>query len=185
MTHILLVFAGHTLKAGGDTRRRVRATLDYLRAQSLHRGEWYVICLGGRFNSETAKIAAGTRMKEWIQAEDLIPASHVLADTFSRDTFENLSCAMALVKKIGARTQDRELLIVSHPWHLERIQVVLHRVYQVSAKMVPVWHRLTLKQRLAEIILSIYLPLDPRGEKWPMRWLRAKRSRLAQSKKAT
>lgn len=181
MTHVLFIFAGWTLKPGGDTRRRVRAALEYLKAQPRHRSDWYVVCLGGRFNAETQAVAAATRMREWIVAERVVPAEQVIADIYSRDTFENLSCGFALLKKEGITKKDRELIIVSHPWHLERIQTILERVYHTSARMVPVWHYLTWKQRFAEIILSVYLLLDPQGERWPMRWLRARRARIARS----
>ena len=176
MTHVLLIFAGWTLRPGGDTRRRVRVALEHLRSQDRHRGEWYVICLGGRFNAETAATAASVRMRAWIIAERLVPADHILVDLYSRDTFENLACAMSLLKQQGIGAKERELLVVSHPWHANRIQSILKRVYHASARVIPTWHYLTVKQRLAEIFLAGYVLLDPRGEGWLMRWHRARRS---------
>lgn len=175
-THILFVFAGWSMVAGGDTRRRVRAALEFLRQEPRHRGEWYVVCLGGHFNQATKTKAAAARMREWMLTEEVLPADHIFAETHSRDTVENLTEGFALLAREGIETAHAELILVTHPWHAERIQQLLKTLYHRSARVIPVWHYLTWGQRLNEIGLHLYLKFDPRGEGWVLDWVRRRRS---------
>lgn len=181
-TYVILVFAGWSLAPGGDTRRRVRVALEWLRHAPRHRGQWYVVCLGGRFNQETKHTAAATRMRAWMCAEHLIPSSHIFAETRSRDTVENLSEAFALLDREGIHHAQAKLVVVSHPWHAERIQSLLKHRYHRSAQLVPAWHPLTWKERFTEGILVFYHLLDPRGEGSILRWIRERRTRIVRSR---
>lgn len=174
-THILFVFAGWSMTAGGDTRRRVRVALEFLRQEPRHRGEWYVVCLGGRFNEATKTTSAATRMREWMLAEELLPAGHIFAETHSRDSVENLTEGFALLSREGIDTAHAELILVTHPWHAERIQQLLKTLYHRTARVVPAWHYLSWAQRLSEIGLSLYLKFDPRGEGRLLNWVRQRR----------
>lgn len=175
-THIVFVFAGWSMRSGGDTRRRVRTAIDFLRGESLHRGRWFVVCLGGRFNEATKRKPAATQMREWMLSERVLPAAQILAETRSRDTFENLSEGFALLKKEGIEIATAELIVITHPWHAERIQTLLHRIYHRSARIVPAWHYLTWGQRFNEIFLHLYLKLDPKGVGFVPRWIRERRN---------
>ena len=175
-TRIVFVFAGWSMAAGGDTRRRVRTAIEFLRQESTHRGEWYVICLGGRFNRATRSKAAATRMREWMLSERVLSPDRVLAETISRDTFENLREGFALLERAGIDHARAELIVVSHPWHEERVQNILRRVYHRSARLIPAWHYLTWKERAVEIGLHVYTKIDPRGESWLFRWIRRRRT---------
>jgi uncharacterized SAM-binding protein YcdF (DUF218 family) len=175
-THIVLVFAGWSMASGGDTRRRVRAALEFLRHEPRHRGQWYVVCLGGRFNRATVQKPAATFMREWMVSERLLPAAQIFAETRSRDTFENLAEAFALLEREGINHAQAELIVVSHPWHEERIQSILTHVYHRSARMIPAWHYLDWKERLTEIGLRLYGHFDRRGQSFLFRWIRARRT---------
>lgn len=175
-THVLFVFAGWSMAPGGDTRRRVRTALEFLRQEPLHRGRWYVVCLGGRFNAATATRSAAELMCDWIRSENLLPSRQIFAETHSRDTFENLSEGFALLEREQISLRGAELLLVTHPWHAERIQVILRRVYHRSARVIPAWHYLTWTQRLNELFLQAYLPFDPQGAGWIPRWIRSRRT---------
>ena len=136
-----------------------------------------MVCLGGRFNRATSTKAAATRMREWLLSEQVLSPDRVFAETISRDTFENLREGFALLERKGIDHRRAELIIVSHPWHEERIQSILKRIYHRSARLIPAWHCLNWKERATEIGLYFYTKIDPRGEGWFFGWIRRRRAR--------
>jgi len=112
-----------------------------------------IIVSGGIFlPPHIQTVAAGLLMEDWLRTQR-VWSENVLVEDKSRDTYENISLSLALIKE-----EKPEITVVTHWQHALRFWVTFRRAHNVKVKIHPMFYWVDLKTFVMEwFILLVHL----------------------------
>lgn len=137
-----------------------------------------IFCTGGMFLPPSVQTrAASVIMKEWF-VEHGVPADKVLVEMLSRDTFENVSAQLSVLRM--QKIEDFEMTVCTQWAHAIRFYLTYSLGYGIRVDLYPLSYPMSRYSWFAEFV-SFFLHLfTPRGRNPISRREREKRSRAAQ-----
>lgn len=142
-----------------------------------HQGAHDAILVTGGLYMDPCRqtIASGTLMRDFLIARG-IRADDVLAETGSRDTYENVRLGLQRLADAGMCAP--EVTIVSHPTHLRRFKAAF-KAYGLTPRLCSVPYALSLKEWCLELLMYACHLIDRKGQGFIARRNRRRRSSLA------
>ena len=118
-----------------------------------------IIVTGGIYlPPEQQTIPSGALMRQWL-VERGVPEKVIICEDRSRDTFENISGALALF----ANDPSPEFTVVAHWQHTLRFWVTFHFAHQCKIHLVPMWYWIGLRGFVLEWAFLLVHIIDPKG----------------------
>ncbi len=146
---------------GTETERRLNAGLAMWK-----RGQFEMIIVSGGvyMPPEIQTRPSGTLMKEWL-VRCGVKEHLIIAETRSRDTYENISGVMDALW--GKRTGT--ITVISQWQHALRFWITFHRAHGVAVEIIPLRYHVGLKRFLMEWLLILIHVFDKTGTSWLVR----------------
>lgn len=140
--------------SGTTTEKRLISGLQIWRCG----GYDMIIVSGGVYlPPEIQKTPSGRLMKKWLVRKG-VPASNIIAEEYSRDTYENISYSLLLLEDVAP-----QFTVVTHWQHAIRFRLTFKLANKMKVRTKPIYCWGGLKNFLFEwLILLIHL-LDRRG----------------------
>jgi len=132
-----------------------------MRALSLwQRGKYdAIVVMGGIYlPSDVQTIASSILMRSWLNAQG-VPATKILCEELSRDTYENIAGALRLVE----RDHDQHFTVVTHWQHALRFWVTFRLAHQRKVQLAPMWYWVGFKNFCLEWAMLLVHVFDPKG----------------------
>lgn len=142
---LIMVFGAH-VQANGQLNRCLSARVQQA-VQLYHAGYAPYLLMAGGINPEDGLSEADTMQRLAIQAG--VPASRILRERASRNTYENLKLSQPLVQQLRAK----KVIMVSDWFHLPRINQMAQAQGYAQRQMVaaytdnPCWYNSQLRVR--------------------------------------
>lgn len=105
-----------------------------------------IIVAGGIWMPEKIQTRPlGILMKDWLISQG-VAAEKIITENTSRDTYENISGALELIKD----DLNPEITVVTHWQHALRFRVTFRRAHKMKIKIITMWYWVNLKTFIFE-----------------------------------
>jgi len=140
---------------GTTTEKRLKQALVLWRAKEYD----VIIVTGGIYlPPKIQTVPSGSLMKKWLIINK-VSADKILCEDKSRDTFENISGALALVIK----DLDPKFTVVTHWQHALRFWITFRLAHKLKIRVIPMWYWAGIKTFIFEWFIFLVHLLDHKG----------------------
>ena len=117
-----------------------------------------IIVSGGVYlPPEIQKTPSGRLMKEWLVEKD-IPASKVITEDRSRDTYENISFSLRLLEDV-----EPKIMVVTHWQHAMRFWLTFKLAHKMKVRTERMWYWIGAKNFILEWAILLVHMFDRMG----------------------
>lgn len=118
-----------------------------------------IIVTGGIYQTEDSQtIPSGELMRRWL-VERGVARHQIICEKTSRDTYENISQAMALIDN----DHDPNITVVTHWQHALRFWITFRRAHEQKVRIAPMWYWIGIKAFVLEWGMLLIHLFDKKG----------------------
>lgn len=134
-----------------------------------------IIVAGGIYLPEKIQSRpSGELMKEWLIKQN-IPAEKIICENKSRDTYENISGVLEIIKD----DPKPEITVITHWQHALRFKITFRRAHKMKIKIIMMWYWVDLKTFIFEWPFLLIHIIDKTGNSSIVKKNRSNRTQVA------